>query len=88
LASSDAKLNTINQPYHFELELISERPDLDLQSLLHQPAFLAFPPDGLGIHGQIYQVAQGESGKRLTRYRTWKTTTIPAVSWIAAAANT
>jgi len=29
--------------------------DLDLQSLLHQRAFLAFSPDGLGIHGLIYQ---------------------------------
>ena len=25
-------------------------------------------PDGSGIHGQIYQVGQGDSGKRLTRY--------------------
>ncbi|UTW05807.1 type VI secretion system Vgr family protein [Pseudomonas benzenivorans] len=59
---------TISQPYAFELELVSERPDLDLQSLLHQRAFLAFNPDGPGIHGLIHRVAQGESGKRLTRY--------------------
>jgi len=58
----------ISQPYRFEVELVSERPDLDLQSLLHRPAFLAFSPDGVGIHGIIYRVAQGESGKRLTRY--------------------
>ncbi|MBA1274940.1 type VI secretion system Vgr family protein [Stutzerimonas azotifigens] len=59
----------ISQPYRFDLELVSERPDLDLQSLLHQPAFLALSPAGNGIHGLVHRVAQGESGKRLTRYR-------------------
>ena len=59
----------ISQPYRFDLELVSERPDLDLQSLLHQPAFLALSPAGNGIHGLVYRVAQGESGKRLTRYQ-------------------
>nr|WP_298136556.1 type VI secretion system tip protein TssI/VgrG [uncultured Pseudomonas sp.] len=58
----------ISQPFEFELELVSERPDLDLESLLHQPAFLALSQAGNGIHGQLYRVAQGESGKRLTRY--------------------
>ena len=58
----------LSQPFAFELELVSERPDLDLESLLHQPAFLALSPAGNGIHGLIYRVAQGDSGKRLTRY--------------------
>ena len=58
----------ISQPFEFELELVSERPDLDLEALLHRPAFLALSQTGNGIHGQIYRVAQGESGKRLTRY--------------------
>lgn len=59
----------ISQPYRFELELVSERPDIDLESLLQQSAFLAFAGSGAGIHGQIHHAAQGESGKRLTRYR-------------------
>ncbi|MEI4521789.1 type VI secretion system Vgr family protein [Pseudomonas sp. CCNWLW23] len=58
----------ISQPYRFELELVSERPDLDLESLLHGQAFLSFDAQGCGIHGQIYQIGQGDSGKRLTRY--------------------
>ncbi len=58
----------ISQPYRFELELVSERPDLDLESLLHCQAFLSFDAQGSGVHGQIYQVGQGDSGKRLTRY--------------------
>ena len=41
---------------------------MDLETLLHKPAFLQLSPDGSGIHGQIYRAAQGDSGKRLTRY--------------------
>jgi type VI secretion system secreted protein VgrG len=58
----------ISQPVVFELELVSERPDLELEALLHRPAFLALSQAGNGIHGHIYRVTQGESGKRLTRY--------------------
>ncbi|WP_259741175.1 contractile injection system protein, VgrG/Pvc8 family, partial [Pseudomonas fluorescens] len=59
----------ISQPYRFDLELVSENPDLDLEQLLHKQAFLAFDLQGSGIHGQIYRVAQGDAGKRLTRYK-------------------
>ena len=59
----------ITQPYRFDVELVSENPNLDLQQLLHKQAFLALDPQGNGIHGQIYRVAQGDSGKRLTRYQ-------------------
>ncbi|MCQ4327689.1 type VI secretion system tip protein VgrG, partial [Pseudomonas stutzeri] len=55
----------IAQPYRFDLELVSERPDLDLEALLHRPAFLTLDADGTGIHGLIQRAAQGESGKRL-----------------------
>ena len=41
----------LDQPYRFEVELVSEKPDLDLAELLGKPAFLAFAPDGSGIHG-------------------------------------
>ncbi|WP_338806997.1 type VI secretion system tip protein VgrG [Pseudomonas chlororaphis] len=58
----------ISAPYAFDVELVSERYALDLESLLHKPAFLAFSDRGDGIHGIIYRVEQGASGKRLTRY--------------------
>ncbi|WP_278447580.1 type VI secretion system tip protein VgrG [Stutzerimonas kunmingensis] len=74
----------ISQPYRFDLELVSEHPDLDLQSLLHRPAFLAFAPDGSGIHGLVHQAAQGESGKRLTRYRL---TIVPQLAYLAHRTN-
>ncbi|MCI0994055.1 type VI secretion system tip protein VgrG [Pseudomonas corrugata] len=60
---------TISQPYRFDLELVSERPDLALEALLHRQAYLTFDQQGRGIHGQVYSVAQGDSGKRLTRYQ-------------------
>jgi len=74
----------ISQPYRFDLELVSERPDLNLESLLHRPAFLAFAPDGSGIHGLVHQAAQGESGQRLTRYRL---TLVPQLAYLAHRTN-
>ena len=74
----------ISQPYRFDLELVSERPDLELESLLHRPAFLAFAPAGSGIHGLVYQAGQGESGKRLTRYRL---TLVPQLAYLAHRTN-
>ena len=74
----------ISQPYRFDLELVSELPDLDLQALLHKPAFLAFDPAGMGIHGLVHRIAQGESGKRLTRYRL---TLVPQLAYLAHRTN-
>ncbi len=74
----------ISQPYAFDVELISERPDLDLESLLHQRAFLAFDQNGAGIHGLIHRIAQGESGKRMTRYRL---TLVPQLAYLAHRTN-
>ncbi|EIK55030.1 Rhs element Vgr protein [Stutzerimonas stutzeri TS44] len=74
----------ISQPYRFDLEMVSERPDLDLQALLHTPAFLAFDPAGMGIHGLVHRIAQGESGKRLTRYRL---TLVPQLAYLAHRTN-
>lgn len=59
----------IGQPYRFQLELVSERPDWPLESLLQRSAFLALGAGDRGIHGQLAAVAQGDSGRRLTRYR-------------------
>ena len=73
---------SLNEPYRFEVELVSDRPDLDLESLLHQPAFLAFNAQGAGIHGQVHSVAQGESGKHLTRYHV---TLVPRRAYLAHA---
>ncbi|MFF3703025.1 type VI secretion system Vgr family protein [Pseudomonas qingdaonensis] len=59
----------LSQPFEFELELVSERASLNLESLLHTLAFLQLSPSGSGIHGLVYSAAQGEAGRRLSRYR-------------------
>lgn len=75
---------SISAPFSFDLELVSERPDLDIENLLHKQAFLAFNDSDAGIHGQIYRVAQGDSGKRLTRY---SLTLVPQLTYLAHRAN-
>ncbi|QMV62483.1 type VI secretion system tip protein VgrG [Pseudomonas berkeleyensis] len=60
---------TLNKPYRFEIELVSQSAELDLDALINQTAYLAFGPSGKGVHGVVYAIEQGDSGKRLTRYR-------------------
>ncbi|MCM2329792.1 MAG: type VI secretion system tip protein VgrG [Pseudomonas sagittaria] len=74
----------ISQPWRFDLELISERPDLDLEALLNRPAFLAFAADGAGVHGLVQRIAQGDSGQRLTRYRL---SLVPRLAYLAQRSN-
>ncbi len=59
----------LNQPFEFELELVREQAALDIETLLHGQTFLQLAEDGTGIHGLAYSIAQGDAGKRLTRYR-------------------
>ncbi|WP_053076016.1 hypothetical protein [Pseudomonas weihenstephanensis] len=47
--------------------MITGRANLDLEALLHQPAFLAFNAQN-GIHGQIERIARSGSETRLTHY--------------------
>lgn len=59
----------LNQPFRFDIELVSHRPDLELEALLHKPGSLTFGAAGTGIiHGLVYRIEQGDSGKQLTRY--------------------
>ncbi|TWI56784.1 type VI secretion system secreted protein VgrG [Pseudomonas duriflava] len=74
----------LNQTYRFDIELVSERPSLDLGSLLHKPAYFAFGPAGCGVHGLVYRAEQGDSGKRLTRYRL---SLVPQLAYLAHRTN-
>lgn len=47
----------ISALYAIQVELVSEYPGFDLQSLLRQPAFLQSGLNGEGIHGYIEDVA-------------------------------
>ena len=69
----------ISLPFRFDLELVSEQSDQDLESLLHRQAFLSFDAHGHGVHGLVYRVAQGDSGRRLTRYQI---TLVPQLAYL------
>lgn len=74
----------ISSLYAIQIELVSEYPDFDLESLLSQPAFLQFGLNGEGIHGRIEDVCVGEAGKRLTRYQL---TLVPALHYLQFSHN-
>ena len=74
----------ISSLYAIQVELVSEYPDFDLESLLSQPAFLQFGLRGEGIHGHIEEVFVGEAGKRLTRYQL---TLVPALYYLQFSHN-
>ncbi len=59
---------SISRPFSVRIELVSERTNLKLEDLLHRLAFLRLDADGNGLHGQIGEIAQGDSGKRFTHY--------------------
>ncbi|WP_032630494.1 type VI secretion system tip protein VgrG [Pseudomonas syringae] len=58
----------ISRPFSVRIDLVSERADLNLEELLHRSAYLSFDGDGNGLHGEIGEVARGDSGKRFTHY--------------------
>lgn len=70
----------LSQPYCFDLELVSEQPEIDLEGLLHRPVYLGFDDQGHGVHGLVYRVAQGDSGRRLTRYQI---SLVPQLAYLA-----
>ncbi|NWC71777.1 type VI secretion system tip protein VgrG [Pseudomonas sp. P7758] len=71
---------TIDQPFFIEVQWVSENPSLDLEKLLHQPAYLDFGEPGEGLHGQIYSIGREGPGQRLTRYHL---TLAPRVAYLA-----
>ncbi|MDR6918953.1 type VI secretion system VgrG family protein [Pseudomonas sp. 3296] len=69
----------ISSLYAIQIELVSESPDFDLESLLSQTAFLRFGLFGEGLHGLIEDVWVSDAGKRLTRYHL---TLVPALHYL------
>ncbi|MEG0061322.1 MAG: type VI secretion system tip protein VgrG [Pseudomonas sp.] len=74
----------ISTLYALRVELVSEYPNIELESLLNQPAFLRLGLRGEGLHGFIDDVAVGESGKRLTHYQL---TLVPALHYLQFSYN-
>lgn len=77
-------LEALSALYAIRIELVSEYPDFDLESLLCQPAFLQFGLGGEGIHGHIEDVQMGKAGKRLTRYHL---TLVPVLHYLQFSYN-
>ncbi|WP_442114090.1 type VI secretion system Vgr family protein [Pseudomonas sp. NUPR-001] len=69
----------ISQLYAITVDLVSERRNVDLDSLIGLPAFLRFGENGEGIHGHIEDVLIGEPGTRLTHYQL---TLVPALHYL------
>jgi type VI secretion system secreted protein VgrG len=59
----------ISQPFAFELEVLSESSDLNLQSLMYRSAWLSFVGSNLGFNGQIHGVGHSRRGPNLNHYR-------------------
>ena len=74
----------ISSPFSFDVELVCDRADLDLEALLHTSAFLGFDRQGHGVHGQIYRIAQNSPGKRLSVYRL---TLVPRLAYLEHRTN-
>ena len=74
----------LSTPYVFELELVSERSDLDWVALLHTPAFLAYAAGDVGVHGHVYSIAQGDTHQRLTFYTL---TLVPQLAYLEHRTN-
>ena len=58
----------LDQPFFIQVQVTSENPSLELEALLHQPAYLDFGDADQGLHGQVYAVGRDDPGRRLTRY--------------------
>ena len=70
----------LDQPYFIQIKGVSEDPDLDLEALLHQPAYLDFGEASEGLHGQVYAIGRQDPGRRLTCYHL---TLAPRLAYLA-----
>lgn len=74
----------ISKPYQFDIKLVSERHDENLESLLHKLAFISFDEEGHGIHGQIYRIIQSDSSRRWAHY---EIRLVPRLAYLAHRTN-
>ncbi|MGS0739635.1 type VI secretion system tip protein TssI/VgrG [Pseudomonas sp. GG8] len=59
----------LNQPFCFDIELVGDRPALDLNDYLHKSAFLSLGgKKGYGFHGLIHEFVQGQTHWKATHY--------------------
>jgi type VI secretion system secreted protein VgrG len=61
--------DALNEPYRFDIDLISDNPHLDVKCLVLRPAWLALDAGGSGFHGLISAASQVYAGTCLSLYR-------------------
>ncbi|HEX8540987.1 MAG TPA: type VI secretion system tip protein TssI/VgrG [Pseudomonas sp.] len=61
--------DALNEPYRFDVDLISNNPHLDMTSLAGSAAWLAFGVEHAGVHGLIDSARQLYAGTCLSLYR-------------------
>ncbi|MFS2156886.1 type VI secretion system Vgr family protein [Pseudomonas sp. Pseusp122] len=61
--------DALNQPYRFDVDVLSDNPLLDFNQLLQRRAFLSLGDGEEGVHGHICAVGQGYAGTDLSHYR-------------------
>lgn len=61
--------DALNEPYRFEIDLLSANPMLDFNELLERSAYLSLGVQDEGIHGRICSVSQRYAGTDLSHYR-------------------
>lgn len=74
----------LDQPFFIQVQVVSDNPSLDLESLLHQPAYLDFGDAQEGLHGQVYAIGRDDPGRRITRYHL---TLVPRLAYLAHRRN-
>lgn len=70
----------LNQPYRFDINLVSEPPVINCDNLSGRNAYLSFGPQAQGIHGQISEACLVHAGDGLNLYRV---TLMPALQQLA-----
>lgn len=69
----------LGRPYYFNVELVGERADMDLECLFDREAFLSFDNNGNGIHGRVYHIAQSGNAQCSKHY---SMTLVPHLSYL------
>ena len=64
----------LNEPYEFEIELVSPEEGIDLLTLLRSPALLTMHDNSGGkrlVHGSVREAQQLHTANRFTHYKIW-----------------
>lgn len=59
----------LNEPYRFDIDLISPHPSMDFNALISRSAYLSFDAQDNGIHGLIADASQRYTGASVSHYR-------------------